>query len=57
MALPELGSDDEIDLSAYKGMKKSEIKKLLKERERLKKRAAKEEEKQRAAERRRARRG
>lgn len=56
ITLPELGSDEELDLSAYKGMKKSEIKKLLKERERLKKRAAKEEEKLRAAERRRARR-
>lgn len=50
-----LGSDDELDLSAYKGLKKSEIKKLLKERERLRKRAAKEAEKAQAAERRRAR--
>ncbi|BEJ13600.1 hypothetical protein CspHIS471_0307740 [Cutaneotrichosporon sp. HIS471] len=47
--------DDEMDPAAYKGLKKSEIKKLLKERERLKKRAAKEAEKAQAAERRRAR--
>lgn len=47
--------DDELDPAAYKGLKKSEIKKLLKERERLKKRAAKEAEKAQAAERRRAR--
>lgn len=56
VVLPEdLGSDDEIDPNAYKGLKKSEIKKLLKERERLKKRAAKEREKAAIAERKRQR--
>jgi SAGA-associated factor 73 len=47
--------DDELDPSAYKGLKKAEIKKIQKERERKAKREAKEEEKKKAAERRRAR--
>jgi SAGA-associated factor 73 len=53
--LQDLGSDDELDLANYKGLKKSELKKLLKERERLKKRAAKEAEKAAIAERKRRR--
>ncbi|TXT15817.1 hypothetical protein VHUM_00320 [Vanrija humicola] len=50
-----VGSDDELDLSALKHMKKSEIKKLQKEHERLKKRAAKEKEREAIAERKRQR--
>jgi len=51
----DIGSDEELDLSNYKGLKKAELKKLMKERERLKKRAAKEAEKAAIAERKRRR--